>query len=62
MRQKDDLRLPTDIVGDAPPELVREIEEHLIALADSHAAKRPTSSDALATAQRLRELAIGAEK
>ena len=62
VRQKDDLRLPTDIVGDAPPELVREIEEHLIALADSHAAKRPTSSDALATAQRLRELAIGAEK
>jgi len=60
-RTRGDFRLPT---GDAPgavrgpPELLEAVQTHLDRLGDPDAANRPSTEEALAAAQRLREDAI----
>ncbi|MBK7534416.1 MAG: serine/threonine protein kinase [Myxococcales bacterium] len=53
-RARDDLRLPPEVTA-AAPAVAADLQSHLLALGDPDPAQRPTTADALATAQRLRE-------
>jgi tetratricopeptide (TPR) repeat protein len=56
-RTPDDFRLPSEQIA-GPRELLADVQAHLDHLGDPEAARRPTTDEALATAERLREEAI----
>jgi serine/threonine-protein kinase len=56
-RHADDFTLPPDVLAGAPT-LADALQGHLLRLGDPDPAKRPTTSQALVEAQRLRERAI----
>jgi serine/threonine-protein kinase len=63
VRRADDFRLPADVIAgltDAAPALAEEIEHHIMRLGDPDPTKRPTTAQALAESQRLRERIIAA--
>jgi serine/threonine-protein kinase len=55
-----DFRLPTAVLANAPVELATAVQNHLDRLGDLDPAARPSTPDAVAVAQRLREQAIAA--
>jgi hypothetical protein len=59
-RRAEDLVLPTAITETAPA-LARDVQAHLARLGNPDPARRPTTIQALAEAQRLRERAIAAD-
>jgi hypothetical protein len=58
-RRPGDFQLPRAIFADAPS-LSDEVQHHLDRLAEPEPAKRPTTTQALAESQRLRERIIAA--
>ena len=57
-RRDTDFRLPGDFAPDANTQLLHSLQHHLDQLALVDPAGRPTTADALADAQRLRDFAI----
>ncbi|HVK74781.1 MAG TPA: serine/threonine-protein kinase [Kofleriaceae bacterium] len=55
-----DFALPPDVLAGTPPELAAALQEHLDRLGDLDPTARPTTDEALAITQRLREQAIAA--
>lgn len=53
-RAREDFLLPAEVLA-AAPSLADDLHAHLLALGDPDPSKRPTTADALAEAQRLRE-------
>ncbi|HET9623034.1 MAG TPA: protein kinase [Kofleriaceae bacterium] len=63
VRKADDFRLPPDVLAgltEASAALAEEIEHHIMRLGDPDPARRPTTAQALAESQRLRERIIAA--
>jgi hypothetical protein len=58
-RRADDFRLPAAVFANAPA-LADEIQHHIMRLGDPDPARRPTTAQALAESQRLRERLIAA--
>ncbi len=56
-RSADDFRLPPELVASAP-KVADDLQHHLIRLGDPDPARRPTTAQALAESQRLRERII----
>jgi serine/threonine-protein kinase len=61
VRKDDDFRLPAHLVANADKHLVEAIQDHLYRLGAADPAKRPSTTQALAESQRLREQLIAAE-
>jgi serine/threonine-protein kinase len=59
-RHADDFRLPPAVLAPAAPPLADAIQRHLMTLGDPDPARRPTTAQALAEAQRLRERIVAA--
>jgi len=59
VRRADDFRLPAQVFATAPG-LADELQHHLMSLGDPDPARRPTTVQALAESQRLRERIIAA--
>jgi hypothetical protein len=60
LRKRGDVQLPDAVMKLAPAKVMNAIQEHLYELGDPDPAGRPSTSDALDVALRLREIAIGA--
>lgn len=60
-RSRDDFRLPAAVRATAPA-VTQDLEEHLMSLGEPDPARRPSTAAALATAQRLRERIVAAER
>lgn len=60
VRSVDDFRLPEPVFAQVPPAVAAEVQSHLVRIGDPDPAKRPTTTQALAESQRLRELIIAA--
>jgi tetratricopeptide (TPR) repeat protein len=60
-RRAEDFLLPPEIAAQAPPSIVDEVQRHLLRLGDPDPARRPTTAEALAESQRLRERMIAAD-
>jgi tetratricopeptide (TPR) repeat protein len=58
-RRAEDFRLPRELFEQAPP-LAEDIQNHIIRIGDPDPTKRPTTAQALAESQRLRERIIAA--
>jgi serine/threonine-protein kinase len=58
-RRAEDFRLPPEVLAGAP-RLADEIQHHILRLGDPDPARRPTTAQALAESQRLRERIIAA--
>jgi hypothetical protein len=58
-RRADDFRLPAQVFA-AAPQLADEIQHHIARLGDPDPARRPSTGQALAESQRLRERIIAA--
>ncbi len=58
VRGTDDFRLPAEVFAGFPTDVADEVQQHLARLGDPDPAKRPTTAQALAEAQRLRERVI----
>jgi serine/threonine protein kinase len=58
-RTADDFRLPAGVFASAPM-LADEIQHHIMRLGDPDPARRPSTAQALAESQRLRERLIAA--
>ena len=58
VRTGDELRLPASVFAGVPADLAEAVQAHLLHLADPDPAKRPTTTQALLEAQRLRERII----
>jgi tetratricopeptide (TPR) repeat protein len=58
-RRADDFRLPASVFASAP-HLADEIQHHIMRLGDPDPARRPTTAQALAESQRLRERILAA--
>jgi hypothetical protein len=58
-RRPEDFRLPPAVFASAPG-LTGEIQHHIMRLGDPDPARRPTTAQALAESQRLRERIIAA--
>jgi serine/threonine-protein kinase len=58
-RRAEDFRLPAEVFAGAPA-LADEIQHHILRLGDPDPARRPTTAQALAESQRLRERLIAA--
>jgi serine/threonine-protein kinase len=58
-RRAEDFRLSEGVFAGAPA-LAEEIQHHIMRLGDSDPARRPTTAQALAESQRLRERLIAA--
>lgn len=58
VRKPDDFLLPKDILAKVPPAIADEIQQHLLRIGDPDPTKRPTTAQALAESQRLRERII----
>jgi serine/threonine protein kinase len=59
-RARGDFRPPADITRGAPPALVAALTDHLDRVGDPDPARRPSTDDALAEAQVLRDQALAA--
>ena len=59
-RHADDFRLPPAVLAPVAPPLADAIQRHLMTLGDPDPARRPTTAQALAEAQRLRERIVAA--
>jgi serine/threonine-protein kinase len=59
LREAADFRLPAELFKDAP-DLARDVQEHIDRISDPDPTKRPTTMQALAESQRLRERIIAA--
>ena len=60
LRKREDVQLPDAVMKSAPPAVMAAIQDHLYELGDPDPAGRPSTSDALTAALRVREIAIGA--
>ena len=60
LRKRGDVQLPDAVMRLAPPRVMTAIQDHLYELGDPDPAARPSTSDALDAALRLRAIAIGA--
>jgi Protein kinase domain len=58
-RSRDDFRLAAEIVAPVP-DVAADLQEHLMTLGDPDPARRPSTAEALTTAQRLRERIVAA--
>jgi len=58
-RSANDFRLPASVFASAPA-LADEIQHHIMRIGDPDPARRPTTAQALAESQRLRERIIAA--
>jgi tetratricopeptide (TPR) repeat protein len=59
LRKRGDVQLPDAVMKSGPPKLMAAIQEHLYELGDPDPAARPSTSDSLDAATRLRAIAIG---
>jgi tetratricopeptide (TPR) repeat protein len=59
LRKRGDVQLPEATMKAGPPKVMAAIQEHLYELGDPDPAARPSTSDALDAAHRLRAIAIG---
>ena len=59
VRTADDFRLPPDVIA-AAPAIAGELQHHIMRLGDPDPSRRPTTAQALAESQRLRERVIAA--
>ncbi len=60
-RKDDDFRLPPSVLTNVDASIADEVQDHLYRLGNADPAKRPTTLQALAESQRLRERLIAAE-
>jgi tetratricopeptide (TPR) repeat protein len=60
LRKREDVQLPDLVMKSAPAAVMAAIQDHLYELGDPDPAGRPSTSDALTAALRVREIAIGA--
>jgi hypothetical protein len=60
IRKADDFQLPSSVFANLRPDVADEVQQHLFRIGDPDPAKRPTTAQALADAQRLRERVIAA--
>lgn len=62
VRKDDDFRLPDSVFVGVPADIAEAVQDHLRRMGDPDPAKRPTTTQALVEAQRLREriIAVGA--
>ena len=60
LRKREDVELPPAVMNSAPAPVMAAIQAHLFELGDPDPAVRPSTSDALSEALRVREIAIGA--
>ncbi|MDB4961063.1 MAG: serine/threonine protein kinase [Myxococcales bacterium] len=60
VRSADDFRLPETVFAGVSRELADEVQHHIMRLGDPDPSKRPTTAQALAESQRLRERIIAA--
>lgn len=61
VRKDDDFRLPDEVLREVTKQLAEEVQDHLFRLGSADPAKRPSTLQALAESQRLRERLIAAE-
>jgi len=59
-RRAEDFLLPPEVLAQAPGALADDVQRHLLRLGDPDPARRPTTAEALAESQRLRERLIAA--
>jgi tetratricopeptide (TPR) repeat protein len=59
-RRAEDFLLPPEILAQAPGSIADEVQRHLLRLGDPDPSRRPTTAEALAESQRLRERLIAA--
>jgi tetratricopeptide (TPR) repeat protein len=59
-RHADDFLLPPEVAAQAPASILDEVQRHLLRLGDPDPTRRPTTAEALAESQRLRERMIAA--
>jgi serine/threonine protein kinase len=60
IRKAEDFMLPASTFANLPAHVADEVQQHLLRIGDPDPAKRPTTAQALADAQRLRERIIAA--
>jgi hypothetical protein len=60
IRKAEDFTLPTTVLAGLPPQVADEVQQHMLRIGDPDPSKRPTTAQALADAQRLRERVIAA--
>jgi tetratricopeptide (TPR) repeat protein len=60
-RRAEDFLLPPEVTAQAPASIIDEVQRHLLRLGDPDPAHRPTTAEALAESQRLRERMIAAD-
>ncbi|MBL9019510.1 MAG: protein kinase [Myxococcales bacterium] len=61
VRKDDDFRLPTALLAGVAPDIAEAVQDHLHRCGDVDPTKRPSTTQALAESQRLRERLIAAE-
>jgi tetratricopeptide (TPR) repeat protein len=59
-RRAEDFLLPAAVLAEAPASIADEVQQHLLRIGDPDPARRPTTAQALAESQRLRERIIAA--
>ena len=60
-RRAEDFLLPPEVAAQAPASIFDEVQQHLLRLGDPDPTRRPTTLEALAESQRLRERIIAAD-
>jgi tetratricopeptide (TPR) repeat protein len=60
IRKAEDFLLPASVFANLPQHVADEVQQHLLRIGDPDPAKRPTTAQALADSQRLRERVIAA--
>ena len=60
IRKAEDFILPSSVFANLPQAVAEEVQQHLLRIGDPDPAKRPTTAQALAESQRLRERIIAA--
>ena len=60
IRKAEDFLLPSSVFANLPQAVAEEVQQHLFRIGDPDPTKRPTTAQALAEAQRLRERIIAA--
>jgi len=60
IRRAEDFLLPASVIATAPT-VADEVQQHLLRIGDPDPARRPTTAQALADSQRLRERLIAAD-
>jgi len=60
-RRAEDFLLPPAVLAQTPASIADEVQRHLLRIGDPDPARRPTTAEALAESQRLRERIIAAD-